>query len=86
MGQLSMFPELVPDEPDQLPLLLHVEEVARPVGWVLVATRRMPRGWHRIKTWAEYSTVVTFCGITGHVVPEGQRRIIPCSLCQQSPD
>lgn len=58
------------------------EVVPRRPGWVLIANRQGPQGYHRIKTRGTLSSIVTRCGITGHRVEEHQRAIIECPDCK----
>lgn len=51
-------------------------------GWFLVASNRQgPRYWHRLAT-RETGTLVTVCGIRGHLVGEDQRQIVLCPACE----
>jgi len=82
-SQMSMFPDLAPEvpivEPTEEP---PVDLVVRTPGWRLVTNRSGPRGFHLIKTVGLEGSVVTPCGLTGRVITENERMIVPCPTCQ----
>lgn len=86
--QTSMWPDLVPDGPMK-PLRRSTGHTApdpavlmlREPGWALVARRDGPRGWHRPVSVDFEGQVITACKLTGRVVREDERWIVPCSVC-----
>lgn len=62
------------------------DPVATPVlrvpGWYLVAGRGAPpKTWHLLSSSGASGTVVTRCGVRGHVVGEQERMITQCPEC-----
>jgi hypothetical protein len=56
--------------------------VPRAPGWYLVAARNAGPGWsHLLSSSGANGTVVTRCGIRGHVVPSDTRQITQCPEC-----
>lgn len=77
-----MFPERVPEAP-----VSHAEPsegllVPRPPGWVLIANRHGPQGFHRVKAVGQLASVVTICGVVGRRISEVERMIVLCPICQ----
>jgi hypothetical protein len=56
--------------------------VLRVPGWYLVTGQGAPpRWWHLLSSSGLGGTVVTRCGLRGHVVSEAQRLITQCPEC-----
>ena len=55
--------------------------VPRPPGWVLVANRSGPHGFHLIKSVGILGAVVSVCGVTGRKITESNRSIVLCPAC-----
>lgn len=83
--QSSAFPEIVPEAPLRPATGAEAVPVPRPPGWVLVATRSGPVGFHRVKTVGVEGSVVTLCGITGRVINDHERMIVLCAACEAVP-
>ena len=80
--QSSAFPEIVPEAPVVRSERSVVAPTPRDPGWVLVANRGGPQGFHRVKTVGTEGSVRTLCGVTGRVISEHERSIVPCAACQ----
>ena len=56
--------------------------VLRVPGWYLVAGRNSPpTSWHLLSSSGAGGTVVTRCGVRGHVVSDNERLIMQCPGC-----
>lgn len=80
--QTSAFPEIVPEAAQRAAETSEPVPVPRAPGWVLVATRGGPTGFHRVKTVGNEGSVRTLCGLTGRVISENERAMVPCPACQ----
>ncbi len=80
--QTSAFPEIVPEAPVVRSEASQSLLVPRTPGWVLVANRGGPQGFHRVKTVGVEGSVRTMCGITGRPITDSERMIVPCAACQ----
>ena len=59
--------------------------VPRRPGWYAVATRTAgPRWFHLLSSAGVNSTVVTRCGLRGHVVDNDAREMVPCPECTEA--
>jgi hypothetical protein len=64
-------------EPDVAP-----EPVPKSPGWYLVASRSAgPTFWHLLASAGASGTVVTRCGVRGHVVADAARTMTCCPEC-----
>lgn len=65
------------EDPDPAP-----RPVPREPGWYLVASRSSGPAWsHRLSSAGPDGTVVTRCGLRGHVVDSDNRQITQCPEC-----
>lgn len=65
---------------------VHVESpVPRRPGWYLVASRTSgPRFFHLLSSAGLHGTVVTRCGVRGHVVATDVGLMMPCPECTEA--
>ena len=58
------------------------EVVARPPGWVLVATGSGTHGWHVVDRLGTEGSIRTACGLTGRAIRDDQTHIVRCEECR----
>lgn len=80
--QTTMWPELAPER--LLTRAVAAEgsiTVPRQPGWVLVASKQGPQGWHLLQTQGLLGEILTVCHRVGRVISENERMIVLCPDC-----
>jgi hypothetical protein len=57
--------------------------VPRPPGWILLANKNGPNGFHLVKSVGVLGSVRTVCGLSGRKITESERAIILCPSCEE---